>query len=66
VVPSNDAIRVGASHRIGGNGKKAAISLAGGLLDFPFRKSVYGATPAGGWGAAPAVVAAAASFRMRW
>jgi len=35
-------------------------------FDFPGSARSYCATPAGGCGAAPAVVAAAASFRMRW
>ncbi len=38
---------------------------AGGLYFFTVRKA-YCATPAGGCGAAPVVVAAAASFSMRW
>ena len=43
---------------------KTKAAFAGGL-DLAFNGESYCATPAGGCGAVPVVVAAAASFRMR-
>ena len=45
--------------------RKQKAILADGLWNFPGGIDLYGDTPAGGCGAAPAVVAAAASFRIR-